>query len=202
MPPLRRLELDATSVKAMAHPLRVEILRILQTHKRASVTSLAAELGETTGAISYHLRQLARHGFVEQFDPADENSTAGADARGPGRKQRWWRMAVDEIHSSGFEMLNDPATAEAARYLLRESTAQLARDLAHWQATATEWSKPWQRAHTSMQGNLELNPKQTRALADDLSALLARYQRKKPGPGARLVQLQYAVFPAETGERA
>jgi len=79
MAELRRLELDPVRLKAMAHPLRVEILRVLQQRKRASVTSLADELGETTGAMSYHLRQLARHGFIE------EDRTRGT------LRERYWR---------------------------------------------------------------------------------------------------------------
>jgi predicted ArsR family transcriptional regulator len=197
MPELRRLELDPVRLKAMAHPLRVEILRVLQRRKRASVTSLAEELAETTGAMSYHLRQLARHGFVEQCDPG----SAADSPASPGRRQQWWQMAVDEIHSSGFGMLADAATSEAAEFLLRESVTQNARDLAHWYATATEWPMEWQRAHTAMTGNLDLDATQTRALADDLSALLSKYQQMEPGPDPRPVAVQYAVFPMETGDR-
>ena len=118
----RRLEMDEQSLKALAHPLRVQILRILQLHKRASVTSLARQLGETTGATRYHLRQLARHGFVEEFDD-DEGSrddAAAAPRQRTGRRQRWWRMAVDEVHMRGFDMLADDRTREAAGFLLRE----------------------------------------------------------------------------------
>ena len=196
MAELRRLELDPVRLKAMAHPLRVEILRVLQQRKRASVTSLADELGETTGAMSYHLRQLARHGFVEQCEPDPDDSPTT-----PGRRQQWWQMAVDEIHSSGFGMLADAATSEAAGFLLRESVTQSARDLAHWYATATEWPLAWQRAHTAMNGNLDLDATQTRALADELSALLLKYQQMTPGPEARTVSVQYALFPTETGDR-
>ena len=73
-----QLELDGTALKAMAHPLRVQILRMLELRRRASVTSLAEELGETTGATSYHLRQLAQHGFVEEFVPDDDRRPASA----------------------------------------------------------------------------------------------------------------------------
>src|SRR3954452_5091292 len=94
--PLRRKELDAPSLKALAHPLRVQILRLLELREQMSVTSLAAELGETTGAVSYHLRQLARHGLVEEGDAEEAEQPDG----GPvvGRRRRLWRMAVDEIH--------------------------------------------------------------------------------------------------------
>jgi DNA-binding transcriptional ArsR family regulator len=191
----RRLEMTATTVKALAHPMRVQILRYLELHKRATVTGLAEELGETTGATSYHLRQLARHGFVEEFD-ADEPDTGRV-----GRKRRWWRMAVDEIHSTGYEFLDSDDTREAFSYLLRQEVEDRARRLAHWYATAREWPAAWQRASSDSAGLLDLDPKQARALADDLAALTAKYRAMKPGRGARPVDVQYAVFPSDTGQR-
>ena len=191
----RRLEMTATTVRALAHPMRVQILRYLELHKRASVTDLAEELGETTGATSYHLRQLARHGFVEEFD-AEEPS-----AKRVGRKRRWWRMAVDQIHSDGYEFLNRDDTREAFAFLLRQEVEDRARRLAHWYATAREWPAAWQRASSDSSGSLDLDPKQARALADDLARLTEKYRAMKPGRGARRVDVQYAVFPAETGSR-
>jgi len=188
MTKVRRLELDASTLKVLAHPLRVHILRILQLRNQVSVTSLAAELGETTGATSYHLRQLARHGLVEQCD-----ASSGAS------RQRWWQMAVDEIHTTGFEFLENDETGEAAGFLLREWHAERSRRLANWFATAPQWSEVWKRASSDMDGQLELNPKQTRALADELAVVINRYHELKPGRGARKVEVQYAVFPADTG---
>jgi DNA-binding transcriptional ArsR family regulator len=184
----RNLEMDAVTLKALAHPMRVQILRILQLRDQVSVTSLAAELGETTGAMSYHLRQLARRGLVEQCD-------------GPGSasRQRWWRMAIDQIHMTGFEFIANDDTREAAGFLLREYSSDRSRRLANWYATATEWPAAWQRASSDTDGRLELNPKQTRALADELAAVVARYHELKPGRGARKVDVQYAVFPTDTG---
>jgi DNA-binding transcriptional ArsR family regulator len=191
-----QLELDGTSLKAMAHPLRVQILRILELRRRASVTSLAEELGETTGATSYHLRQLAQHGFVEQFVPDDEPSTG---KRSAGRKQRWWRMAVDEIHMTGLDFLENADTREAAGFLLREYQSDRSRRLANWFATATQWPAQWQKASSDMDGHLNLSPTQARALADEMRELVDKYRALKPGRGARPVDVQYAVFPADTG---
>ncbi len=191
-----QLELDGTSLKAMAHPLRVQILRILELRRRASVTSLADELGETTGATSYHLRQLAQHGFVEQFVPDDE-PTEGK--RSAGRKQRWWRMAVDEIHMTGLDFLENADTREAAGFLLREYQSDRSRRLANWFSTATQWPAQWQKASSDMDGHLDLSPAQARALADEMRVLVDKYRALKPGRGARPVDVQYAVFPADTG---
>lgn len=194
----RVLEVDAAALKAMAHPLRVQMMRILQLRKKASVTSLAEELGETTGATSYHLRQLAKFGFVEEFEPGDEADEAPT----AGRKQRWWRMSVDQIHMTGFEFMRNEETREAAGFLLREFQADRSRRLANWFATATQWPEEWQRASSDMDGNLELSPKQARALADEMAALIKKYHELKPGRGARTVDIQYAIFPADSGARS
>ncbi|MDT4964975.1 MAG: hypothetical protein QOF87_4622 [Pseudonocardiales bacterium] len=196
--PVRRFEMDAQTLKVLAHPMRVQMLRILQLRKKVSVTSLAAELNETTGATSYHLRQLARHGLVEQFE-SDEPDERGKTGPGTGRKQQWWRMAVDEIHTTGFDFLANEETREAASFVLREYQSDRNRRMANWYATATQWPEPWQRASSDMAAQLELNPKQTRALADELAAVVNRYHELKPGRGARTVEVQYAVFPADTG---
>jgi DNA-binding transcriptional ArsR family regulator len=190
--PVRRFEMDAQTLKVLAHPMRVQILRILQLRRKVSVTSLAAELSETTGATSYHLRQLARHGLVEQF--ASDETGPGA-----GRKQQWWRMAVDEIHTTGFDFLANEETREAAGFLLREYESDRNRRMSNWYATATQWPEAWQRASSDMAAQFELNPKQTRALADELAEVVNRYHELKPGRGARPVEVQYAVFPADTG---
>jgi DNA-binding transcriptional ArsR family regulator len=196
--PVRRKELDAASLKALAHPLRVQILRLLELREQMSVTSLATELGETTGAISYHLRQLARHGLVEEGDTEDAEQP---DAKPVvGRRRRLWRMAVDEIHMSGMAFMENEDTREAAGFLLREFTSSRSRRLAHWFSTATSWPEEWQKASSDMDGTLTLDPAQTRALADELKAVIDRYRELPRAEGARHVDVQYAVYPTTEGE--
>lgn len=187
----KQLELDAAALKALAHPLRVRIHQILALRGRVSVTSLAKELDESTGATSYHLRQLAKHGLVEQCDPPEDG----------GRRQRWWRMAAEELHVAGFDFLRNNDTREAVGFLLREYNADRNRKLANWYTTATDWPIEWQKASSDMDGRLDLNAKQTRALADEMAALIDKYHELRPGRGARKVDVQYAIFPTDTGER-
>jgi DNA-binding transcriptional ArsR family regulator len=186
----RVLEMDAPTLKVLAHPMRVQMIRILQLRDQASVTSLAEELGETTGATSYHLRALARQGLVEQCPPPEASS-----------RQKWWRLAVDQIHMRGFEFMANDDTREAVAFLLREYSEDRNRKLANWYATATQWSEEWQKASSDSDGRLELNPKQMRALADELAAVVKKYDAMRPGRGARKVDVQYAVFPTDTGTR-
>jgi len=195
----RRLELDAPALKAMAHPLRVQILRTLELHDEVSVTGLARQLGETTGAISYHLRQLARHGFVEEGEVDDADDPA-REGRRPGRRRRMWRLAADEIHMTGMALMADEETREAAGFVLRELQTNRSRRLAHWLATSTTWPEEWQKACSDIDATVTLDAAQTRALADELKAVVDRYRQLEPGPGARRVDVQYAVYPSADGE--
>jgi DNA-binding transcriptional ArsR family regulator len=51
-------------VKALAHPLRVQILSLLE-RQTASPNQLANELGVPLGNVSYHVRMLAKLGLIK-----------------------------------------------------------------------------------------------------------------------------------------
>src|SRR3712207_4628895 len=101
-------ELDPASLKALAHPLRLRLLARLRSDGPATATQLAAVVGESSGATSYHLRQLARHGFVAD-DPA----------RGSGR-ERWWQAVHRGNSWDPVQFCDDPSTPEALGVPQRE----------------------------------------------------------------------------------
>ncbi|HEY5318285.1 MAG TPA: winged helix-turn-helix domain-containing protein [Solirubrobacteraceae bacterium] len=55
---------DPRLVKALAHPLRVNILRVLQS-RVASPSEIATELSAPLGNVSYHVRVLERAGLLK-----------------------------------------------------------------------------------------------------------------------------------------
>lgn len=55
---------DQEMIKALAHPLRIQILEALDQHE-GSPRELADEFGEALGTVSYHVRTLADLGFLE-----------------------------------------------------------------------------------------------------------------------------------------
>jgi DNA-binding transcriptional ArsR family regulator len=59
----RRNISDPDLAKALAHPLRVAALAVLE-ERTASPSEIAAELGASLGQVSYHVRTLARYGLV------------------------------------------------------------------------------------------------------------------------------------------
>ncbi|WP_338749561.1 ArsR/SmtB family transcription factor [Janibacter alittae] len=77
---------DVTQLKALSHPVRMRILGLLRTLGPATATLIAQRLGLNSGATSYHLRQLAEHGFVRE---APELGS---------KRERWWQ-AVSQVTS-------------------------------------------------------------------------------------------------------
>lgn len=57
---------DPAMLRALAHPLRVEILSVLDELGEATATQIAERVGESPSNCSFHLRTLAKAGFIER----------------------------------------------------------------------------------------------------------------------------------------
>jgi DNA-binding transcriptional ArsR family regulator len=86
---------DTRVVKALGHPTRVRILRILRDRELASPVELSAELDIPLGTIGYHVRRLEQLGFIELA-------------------RRTPRRGATEHHYRARELLDDAAVAAAA----------------------------------------------------------------------------------------
>jgi DNA-binding transcriptional ArsR family regulator len=105
----------AEEMKALAHPLRQRILFHLAFAGSASSTSLARDFGESTGATSYHLRQLARFGFIEE----DRERAHG--------RERWWRIVPLDLRASPDEREGELLSGELRRMNLERDRALVDR---------------------------------------------------------------------------
>jgi predicted ArsR family transcriptional regulator len=79
------------ALRALSHPMRLRLLELLRLDGPSTASALAQRLGLNSGATSYHLRQLAQHGFVE-----DDPDNGGG--RGTAR-ERWWRSAYQSTRT-------------------------------------------------------------------------------------------------------
>jgi DNA-binding transcriptional ArsR family regulator len=75
-------KISPAQLRALTHPLRFRIVELLREGP-STASRLALAVGESTGSTSYHLRELAKLGLIEE--------DAG---RGNGR-ERWWRRAAE-----------------------------------------------------------------------------------------------------------
>jgi DNA-binding transcriptional ArsR family regulator len=182
------VHLDARTLRGLAHPLRVRLLGLLRQDGPSTATALAARLGLTSAATSYHLRQLAAYGFIVE--------DAG---RGQGR-ERWWRAAHRSTTMSLAEVADDPAAIEAGEIYLRGVAQIYASQLQGHLDELTALPDRWRAAGTLSDVTLRLTPEETDEIAAQVWAVVERYRSgdvpaDQGPPDARRVTVQLQVFP-------
>lgn len=176
---------DPDTLKGLAHPLRLQLLTELSARGSATASQLANALGESSGATSYHLRQLHRHGFVEEDR-----------AQGSGRERVWiprsggWKLPV-------FDLAEDPASASAVDLVLRAQLHADQQRVVEAMAGARTWPREWREVTTRRDAHVTVDPDQLGRLRAEMDALIDRYRDTEAGPGARRVSVVYSLIPTE-----
>jgi DNA-binding transcriptional ArsR family regulator len=149
----------------------------------ATASMLARELDESSGATSYHLRELEKVGFVED-DPE----------RRSGR-ERWWRRSVGLV-----VVPSDPADdAEYASALAQLRSVIVERDdraLAHYFATVADEPSEWQEASFLGGWSVYATPEEIAAFGKLIFEEVGKLQRKKDErpPDARAVHVTFRAM--------
>lgn len=172
---------DLSGLKALAHPLRQEILRWLAAHGPATSTSLARALGGTTGGTSYNLRVLAEHGFVEEVPE-----------RSHGR-ERWWRHVETDLRLP-VDSAQDDETRSTLADLHQLWFAEDTEALERFQQARPELGE-WADALPYSRGEITVTVADLRAFFEEYLALLGRYQQPSDAGDVRTVQTRFMAFP-------
>src|SRR6476659_6304295 len=122
---------DPRALRAYAHPVRRRTLALLRTRGTLTATEAADALGESSGTMSFHLRQLAKYGLVEEAPTVK------------GR-QKPWRATSLTTGVPGY--VADPDAAEAARDLKMSMTQLYLEQVMAWLQGSREDSPEWQEA--------------------------------------------------------
>lgn len=184
------VELDARSLRGLAHPLRMQLLTTLRRSGPATASQLAAKLGESSGATSYHLRQLAAHGFIED-----------APEHGKGR-ERWWRAAHEGVQfNDALHRDPDPAVRGAADLFIHEVANIHTREISTWLGNPNDWSEAWRSSSDLSDMTLRLTPEAALDLIHRMHELVDSYRAQAPAEGtpeAETVRVHTHVFPTHT----
>jgi predicted transcriptional regulator len=122
---------DPKALRALAHPIRLSLMAMLRTQGPLTATRAAELLGESSASTSFHLRQLAKYGLVEE---------AGG---GRGRERPW---RATKLFTDIPEITEDPKVA-AASALTRGVVAEYYFSaLRRWLAVRDTEPEEWQRA--------------------------------------------------------
>lgn len=183
--------LDAGALKALAHPLRVRIYDILSERGPQTASSLAALIGETSGATSYHLRALAGHDLIREVPD-----------RGTAR-ERWWERPKGRINLPGPDEQMSPANRAAAQIVTSEFFRLRHQTLMDYlNRPAADIPEGWEDAGLVMTTMLDLTPEQMAALKEELTtvvdAAIERYRGQESQPGTRRVTLRTEIFDLPT----
>lgn len=169
-------------MKALAHPVRLDVLELLVVNGAMTASEAAAELEQTPANVSWHLRKLAEHGFVRQ------------QAGGPGRRRPWKVVAEslswgDDAEDAASAAALHDVTLEREFQRLRAALANVEREPADWRdATAVYQSRLWLTAAEAQEIG-----EQIRSLLDT-----AAEDRRDPAnrpPDARVMALVAWVVP-------
>ncbi|RKS75078.1 helix-turn-helix protein [Actinomadura pelletieri DSM 43383] len=173
---------DPERVRLLAHPLRRRIAEIMRRGPVSS-TTLARELGQSTGSTSYHLRQLAKYGFIEEVPEL---------ARG---RERWWRAVPGDRRLPPYSR-QSPEMREVVEELTRLEFANELDMLDRFQR-ARDGLGPWADALLFSFSTVTLTPDQVRPFFEEYIALLYRYKRAEddPPPEARTLHTRFLAFP-------
>ena len=160
-----RLLDDPVAIRAVAHPLRLDLMSIIARLGRATTADAARELGISHGLASHHLRQLAKYGFVEQV-------------KGKDQRERPWRMVAT---SYNWSKATQTAEGSAAVDVLEQMTAERTVEaFLGWQQRRQDWPQAWRKHAGLGESSVYLTQAELAEVAEAFDAVLKRYIDERP----------------------
>jgi predicted transcriptional regulator len=172
---------DPKAMRALAHPVRMALLELLGVTATVTATQASEVLGESPANCAFHLRTLAKYGFVRE---------AGG---GRGRERPW--TAAQRNLTISAEDQKDPEAALAADALSQvwlERWVERAR-----RAFAGAPAPGWQHARVWQRGGRYLTPEEARQVNREVQQILDRYRDRESDPSLRpagALPIEYAFF--------
>jgi predicted ArsR family transcriptional regulator len=179
---------NAMALRAYAHPVRMKLILALRTRGPLTATQAGRLLGESSGTCSFHLRQLAKYGLVEET------------GEGTGREKPWRATTT----STNWDNVQPTPEATAAAGLLSEVLAEsYFAALMRWLEVRSGESEEWQRAAFIGDRVLWVTADELAQIGRELSAIVDRYFERQVNPelrppGARLATYLHLGFPNVT----
>jgi DNA-binding transcriptional ArsR family regulator len=185
-PPQPRRITDARTMRALAHPVRIALAEALTVGGPMTATQLGEQIGESPTTCSFHLRQLAKYGFVEE---------AGG---GKGRARPW---RVTRIGWSYPNAHDDPETEIAAGALSRLVRERQLDRWRTWLETRASYPRRWREAASDSEFLFYLTADELERLGSEIVEMMqSRFPERltdpsQRPPGALPVEMLVVSFP-------
>jgi DNA-binding transcriptional ArsR family regulator len=162
---------DSQTLRALTHPVRIALIEALLLGGAMTATEVGERISESPTTCSFHLRQLAKYGFVEE---------AGG---GKGRSRPWRLTATGMTFSSVHA---DPETEMAASALVRMLRDRQFARYQTWLETNQNFPRVWRDAAGSSESIIYLTPAELEELSEEvLAVLLPRFRERLTDPASR-----------------
>lgn len=180
----RRLT-EPRDLRALSHPLRLRLLDLLDDGP-LTATEAAAALDTTPANCSFHLRLLARHGFV-------------AEAPGGAGRQRPWQRVEEALEVDGTEL--GPQGRRAVEAMVGLMDERQRERVERWRRTKDSFPPVWRRASTESFLVAHLTADELAELTTSLHEVLRPYVERagaKRPPGALPIDIFVTAIPRRT----
>ena len=163
-----RLIRDAPTLRALANPIRYALYELLATSGPMTATDASAIVGQSPTTCSFHLRQLARYGLVEDVD-CDH-----------GRSRPW------RVRHVGLRVLpGDHDAGLAATALAGVMRQRVLERLVEWDEAKSAWPEAWRQSADETDYLLYVTIDELAELKGRLHDLLAPYLERLADPARR-----------------
>ncbi|MFK4088625.1 ArsR/SmtB family transcription factor [Kribbella sp. NPDC020789] len=160
-----RLLDDPLAIRAMAHPVRLDLQSLLGREGPMTAADAARRLGISQALASHHLRQLAKYEFVEP-------------APGKDNRERPWRLV--STSQSWRDATRTPEGAAAADVLEQLLAERALESLAQWQQQRADEEPIW-RDHAGIgRSGIYLTGEELSELMQQINGLIERYVEERP----------------------
>ncbi len=175
---------DPKAMRALAHPVRMALLELFSVHETLTATQASDVLGESPANCAFHLRTLAKYGYIKE---------AGG---GRGRERPWTDVHRNISLSTRDQ---DPRAAVAAKSL-SNMFHELVLDRIRRAVTADAWPAGWEDAPESSTSVNYLTPEELARVARAVHEVLDQYRDRRADPslrpeGALPVEVSFFGYP-------
>lgn len=185
--------LDAGALRALAHPLRVEMFDILSQFGPQTASSLAEMTGQSSGLTSYHLRALAKHDLIREVTD-----------RGTAR-ERWWERPRGGVSLTNPAAMSSPAGVAATQIVMSEFLTRRHQQLMRYVTQSLSSAEALETAEAMIStATVRLTPEQRDDFAERVQAVIdecVKKYRDQNVEGAKAYSVRADIFPL-TEERS
>jgi hypothetical protein len=179
---------DPTVMRALAHPVRMGLIELFAVHATLTATQASEALGESPANCAFHLRTLAKYGFVEE---------AGG---GRGRERPWRasrRARHIRINAADLDSEQAHVAAGALEQVFHDRSFARAKEA----FAVRGWPAEWEEASGSQETLTFMTADELKTMREEMTAILMRHvdmRRINPSerpPGALPVTIVSFAYP-------